>query len=300
MHPYTYTAAAPQVAVEAVPFENSTENKVSAVPVLRAVEFVRPMRGGSQPTLLYCDNGHCYVVKFRNNPQHVRVLANEMFAARLAATIGLPVAEPAFIEVPDPIALRGPDSSPHSLPRPLTFSPSGLEFGSRFPGDPHTTLVVDFLPDRLLRQVSNLQTAFLGALAFDKWTSNCDGRQMIFHRQADRKTPGYSATLIDQGFCFNDGEWRFFDFPLRGIYPRRLVYETVRGLQSFEPYVSRIESLTIEQLKACASGIPQDWCGEEPQQLNEVIEVLHSRRLLVRQAIIDARDCGLEPFPNWH
>ncbi|MGH9431811.1 MAG: HipA family kinase [Terriglobia bacterium] len=298
MPPDSYTAAAPKALEEFLPPEALTEGQPRDVPRLRAVEFVRPMRGGSQPALLRCDSGDCYVVKFRTNPQHVRVLANEMFATRLAAMIGLPIAEPAFIEVPESIAVSGPATKPQafaSAPR----SPSGWEFGSRFPGNPHATLVVDFLPDRLLRQVTNLRSAFLGALAFDKWTCNCDGRQLIFHRQPGRNAPAYSATLIDHGFCFNDGEWSFSDIPLRGIYPRRLVYETVRGLRSFEPYLSRIENLRLEQLKACASGIPEDWCGDEPEQLNELIGVLYSRRQQVRKALIDARDCGLEPFPNW-
>ena len=30
-----------------------------------------------------CSDGHFYVVKFRNNPQHLRVLANEMLGAML-------------------------------------------------------------------------------------------------------------------------------------------------------------------------------------------------------------------------
>ena len=38
-----------------------------------------------------CSDDHFYVVKFRNNPQHMRVLANEMLATRLAERAGLPV-----------------------------------------------------------------------------------------------------------------------------------------------------------------------------------------------------------------
>ena len=57
------------------------------------------MRGASQPYLLRCADESNYVVKFQNNPQHVRILANEMLAARLAMLIGLPVAAPAFVEV---------------------------------------------------------------------------------------------------------------------------------------------------------------------------------------------------------
>src|SRR3974377_315201 len=68
------------------------------VRTVRAVEFIRRMRGASPPCLLGCDDGAGYVVKFRNNPQHVRVLANEMLASRLALLVGLPVPEPTFVE----------------------------------------------------------------------------------------------------------------------------------------------------------------------------------------------------------
>ena len=53
---------------------------------LTAVRHVRKMRGGAQAHLLEADDGHWYVVKFRNNPQHRRVLVNEAICATLAAT----------------------------------------------------------------------------------------------------------------------------------------------------------------------------------------------------------------------
>ena len=58
---------------------------------VEAVQHVRRMRGGAQSHLMRCSDGNFYVVKFRNNPQHLRVLANEMLAARLAEHVGLPV-----------------------------------------------------------------------------------------------------------------------------------------------------------------------------------------------------------------
>src|SRR5471030_88195 len=48
---------------------------------LTAVRHVRKMRGGAQAHLLKCDDGHFYVVKFRNNPQHRRILINEWIAS---------------------------------------------------------------------------------------------------------------------------------------------------------------------------------------------------------------------------
>lgn len=270
----------------------------AATPRVRALEFVRRMRGASQPWLVRCEDGDSYVVKFQNNPQHARVLANEMLASRLAQLVGLPVAAPAFVEVSRSLLGSNPqlafDVGEHREPiRP------GTQFGSRFPGIPSQTLVVDFLPDRLLRRVKDLTSAFLGAFVFDKWTCNCDGRQVIFHRPADREGSSYSVAMIDQGFCFNDGDWTFPDSPIRGLYPRRLVYETVRGMESFEPFLSRIENLTTGELEDCTWGIPTKWCEPDPGQLDRLTEVLYARRRTLRQAIIDAKNSSLDPFPNW-
>ena len=46
------------------------------------------MRGGAQSHLMLGSDGNLYVVKFQNNPQHMRVLANELLATRLAEAIG--------------------------------------------------------------------------------------------------------------------------------------------------------------------------------------------------------------------
>ena len=51
--------------------------QVASVAVI-ATQQIRRMRGGAQSHLMLASDGHLYVVKFRNNPQHVRVLANEL------------------------------------------------------------------------------------------------------------------------------------------------------------------------------------------------------------------------------
>jgi hypothetical protein len=40
------------------------------------IEQIRRMRGGAQSHLMRSSDGHYYVVKFQNNPQHRRVLLN--------------------------------------------------------------------------------------------------------------------------------------------------------------------------------------------------------------------------------
>jgi HipA-like kinase len=263
-----------------------------------AVECIRRMRGGSQPFLMGCDDGQTYVVKFRNNPQHVRILANEMIASRLAALIQLPVPGRAFVQVSQGLISGTPLLRFEAMGRKEQCA-AGVHFGSRFPGVPSQTLVVDFLPDRLLRRVTNLASIFLGAYVLDKWTCNCDGRQVIFYRTIEQSGSRYSPTLIDHGFCFNDGEWNFPDNPVRSLYPRRLVYESVRGLQSFEPYLSRVENIEATELEECLREVPRDWCGEDPDQISRLAERLYERRRRVRQLIIDAKQSSLRPFPNW-
>jgi hypothetical protein len=256
------------------------------------------MRGASQPYLLRCADDFSYVVKFQNNPQHVRVLANEMLAARLARLIGLPVAIPAFVEVPAGL-IQGPPPLELEIGPRRVLCLAGLHFGSQYPGFPNQTLVVDFLPDRLLSKVRNLTPVFLGGFVFDKWTCNCNGRQVVFYRSVEKEGPAYTALLIDQGFCFNDGDWSFPDSPIRGLYPRRLVYEKVEGFKSFEPFLSSIENLDPSRIEECLLDMPEEWCGPEPGQLTQLAERLCKRRRGLRQAIVDAKNSSLQPFPNW-
>src|SRR5947209_6336789 len=71
---------------------------------------------------------------------------------------------------------------------------------------------------------------FAGMLVVEKWTGNANGRQAAFGRESREKK--YKASFIDQGYCFNAGEWTFPDYPLRGVYARNEVYEGVRGWES--------------------------------------------------------------------
>ena len=198
-----------------------------------AVEHIRRMRGGAQSHLMRCDDGGYYVVKFQNNPQHVRILANEMLGTRLAARLGLPVPRIEVVEVRRELIELTADLV-MQLGMGRTPCRAGKQFGSRYPGDPARLAVYDFLPDEQLRETENLAD-FAGMLVFDKWTCNTNGRQAIFFIEPGRSR--YQAMMIDQGFCFNAGEWNFPDAPLRGLYPRHRVYERVTGMDSFEPWL---------------------------------------------------------------
>jgi hypothetical protein len=74
-----------------------------------AIQQIRRMRGGAQSHLMLASDGNLYVVKFSNNPQHVRVLANEMLATRLATAVGLAVPPCEVIEVSEWLIQNSPE-----------------------------------------------------------------------------------------------------------------------------------------------------------------------------------------------
>ena len=146
--------------------------------MLRALEQIRRMRGGAQSHLMRCDDGYYYVVKFQNNPQHRRILVNELLGTRLAARLGLPTVPAEIVAVSEELVRLTPELA-MELPRARIPCQPGLQFGSRYPGDPRQLALHDFLPDEQLREVENLHD-FAGMLVFDKWTCNTNGRQTVF------------------------------------------------------------------------------------------------------------------------
>jgi len=262
----------------------------------RALEHVRRMRGGAQAHLLRCDDGAYYVTKFRNNPQHLRILANEMLCGVLAQRLGLPVARPEVVDVEPRLIDGTPELRVHKAGKWEKCLP-GFHFGSRFPGSPHQTVVYDLLPDERLGDVENLGD-FAGMLLFDQWTCNTNGRQVIFVAHAPPRR-GYRALMIDQGFCLNAGEWNFPDSPLRGLYHRQRVYAGVRGWQSFEPWLTRLETLSPDALDEAAAGVPFEWYNHDTDAMHRLLEQLDRRRKRLRELVTAAMNSSRQPFPYW-
>jgi hypothetical protein len=270
--------------------------------MLRAVEQIRRMRGGAQSHLMRCSDEQYYVVKFQNNPQHRRILVNELLGTRLAARLGLPTVPVAIVEVSEEL-IRLTPALAMELPRARIPCQPGLQFGSRYPGDPRLLTLHDFLPDAQLREVENLHQ-FAGMLVFDKWTCNTNGRQTVFfnekHETGDQGTARYKARMIDQGFCFNAGEWNFPDAPLRGLYARNRVYEGVTGMDSFAPWLERLEKQMSERiLDEISREIPPAWYEDNYDALLRLLEQLHRRRPRVPDLILEAKRTNRQPFPNW-
>ena len=261
-----------------------------------AVQTIRRMRGGAQSQLMLGADGQLWVVKFQNNPQHRRVLANELIATRLAEAIGLTVPKSDVVEVSDWLIRNSPGMTVELGKGERELCAAGLQFGSQFVGGLMPGQVVDYLPEPQMQEVRNL-AEFAGILALDKWTGNCNGRQAVFERRPRERR--YRAIFIDQGFCFNAGEWSFPDSPLRGVFPRNQVYARIAGWSSFEPWLSRIERFEADRLWAIAEEVPPEWYGGDIGCIERLMEQLLTRRTRVRDLIESFRDSDREPFPNW-
>lgn len=156
--------------------------------------------------------------------------------------------------------------------------------------------VVDYLPEEQLREVRNL-AEFAGMLVIDKWTCNSNGRQAVFHRKPREKR--YTATFVDQGYCFHAGDWTFADTPLRGVYARNLVYADVTGWESFEPWLSRVEKLDPEAVWGIAEAVPPIWYGGDLREMERLMVALLARRVQIREWIVQFRESSRAPFPKW-
>jgi hypothetical protein len=275
--------------------------------LVQATRLIRKMRGGAQAHLLECDDGHFYVVKFRNNPQHRRVLINEWIGSVFLNYLKISTPEAAIVSLSAAFLEANPDIYIQLGSRHQAVE-AGWHFGSRYPGDPGKIMVYDFLPDVLLDKVVNA-SEFLGVLAFDKWMSNADARQSIFFRARLRQWPlaasesvprtGFVALMMDHGYVFDGPHWKFLDSPLQGLYFRPSVYQQVRGWADFEPWLDRVVYFPEEIVDAALKQIPPEWVAEDADALQSMLEKLMSRRRRVPDLIGDSRHGRVNPFPQW-
>ncbi|MCC7236711.1 MAG: hypothetical protein IT163_15470 [Bryobacterales bacterium] len=274
--------------------------------LVRATRFLRKMRGGAQSHLIEASDGHAYVVKFTNNPQHRRILVNEWLASRFLAYLQVTAPPSAAVEFTPGILEEHP-AIHLQLGSSRIPVPAGRHFGSRFPGDPEQLTVYDFLPDVLLGKVGN-RRQFLGMLAFDKWMGNSDARQSVFFRARvraegappeDEGRPAWVASMIDHGFVFDGPNWTFADAPLAGLYHRPLYYEEVRSLDAFQPWLERIERFPEHVVDEALRTMPDEWLEEDGNAATGLLERLLRRRSRVASLIEQLHRARPSLFPNW-
>lgn len=267
-------------------------HEIPKITPIRATQCLRRMRGSSQPQLMRAADGNLYVVKFQNNPQGVKILANEMLGASLARLLGLPTVPVAVIDVRQEDMIFLSECMFIELAQSRVPCQPGLCFGAQFRLDGKS-----WLPDEITPESVENREDFLGILVFDKWTSNIDNRQVTILPNNDHAS--YKAVMIDQGYCFGGDKWILHDGPLQGIahFPR--IYEWVRGIEDFEPWLTRLEGeITFEMLRHAAETVPPEWYLYYEDALNELIWRLNERRAKVRGLLRETLRKAPNRFPN--
>jgi hypothetical protein len=67
------------------------------------------------------------------------------------------------------------------------------------------------------------------------------------------------------------------------LYARNRVYEGVTGMESFGPWLERLEKrITDRVLDDASRDIPPEWYEDDYDEL-----------------LLDAKRCNRQPFPNW-
>ena len=255
------------------------------------------MSGGSQAHLIQGVDGRSYVVKFTNNPQHSRILINEWITSTVLRHLGIVTPDTAIVYFSANFIRDNPDLHIHLRSRRIPPA-CGSHFGSLFAGEPGQT-VHSHLPKPILAGVANLSD-FCGVLVADKWLGNTDFRQAVFVRGSGVHSPfSFLAHMIDNGHVFDGGNWRFEDSPLRGPYPGH-VFERVRGIEAFEPWLTAVDTFPEVLLRAAFQQLPPSWRGGDTESgFAALLGRLMRRRGRVGDLICACRSQPTNPFPNW-
>lgn len=259
-----------------------------------ALQQIFALRGGSQAQLMRCSDGRFYAVKFRNNPQSLRVLVNELVAFRLARQLALPVPHCALVHVSSDLVGLTPALSMFLLDARVPFV-SGEQFGSSFVGDPSDLRTISSEKSVIL-SAANRRDAW-GVFLFDLWTNNADHREYVVHQG----TSFNQLYMIDQGFCFGAYTWSFDKFPRACRVTMPELHFGLHDVSCFEPWLSVLEDPTTSlAIRDIAEIVPREWLVGSELQFYKLLKELDKRRMQVRALLRFIGNENPALFPDWH
>lgn len=272
----------------------------TSVKVLVVSEFLRKLRGGSQPILVRANDGLLYVLKFAHNLQGPNLLFNEVMGAELYRACGLPVPEWRPLLLTDSFLDRNPaswfEADGESI-RPV----AGLCFGSRFLATGQDS-PLEILPGSHFARVANRQ-AFGLAWLIDICAQHSDNRQALFLRSPGG---GLLATFIDHGSMFGGPQGCDQPHPVAPRYldPRIYCDDLLDGFR----HVSGM--LNASNLWNLLRALPTEWHSEsalsrfsvcvawltDPASIRQVIDSMADlyRRTILREPT------GRQPVDPFH
>lgn len=253
--------------------------------VLSARRYVKAMGTGvTQAQLFYCTDDKHYVTKFKDNPEGVKVLVNELVVNRLALMLQLPVALGKFVNIPPELVVLH-NNIPH------------LREGKHF-GTVYADNSFDNPPLNLIETSLNVD-CIAGLYVLDNYIANGDrhkGNIMVCQTNF-----GTNILLIDHSHCFTGPRWTAESLrALAGsIKPMNCqvhieLAHLVSGESPFDKWLGILENISNEQINAIIDEIPSEWNISEDEK-SAIVEFLVVRRYSVRPLLVSMQG----QFPNW-
>ena len=255
--------------------ESAHQSIPSITEVVHAVQFVRKMRGGSQPALIRCNDGKLYVVKFFNNPQGSNVLANEVLGNELLSALNLPSPRWKIVFISGSF-LKANAGMFFETRSGYSAIESGLHFGSEFLGDEKTKHVYEWLPNAFCSRVRNSKD-FLGIRIFDLWTNHCDHRQSLY--STGDGNASFRAVFIDNGHLFGGPEWARKSRQGESLSLDKRFDSNEWPAEMTESWIARFETECSSSLPNIIQRVPRFWYSGD---INQVAESLVRRLSMLR------------------
>lgn len=253
---------------------------------VRAIRLVHGLPGGSQPALVLTDDGF-YVVKWKQNPQHRRVLINEAIGSEVLSRLSIATPKWAMVRA-DEAFLRGNPEARIALKNRSVPIQVGWHFGSKFAVNPLTTSVYDSVPSHLFDRIANLSD-FIKVLVFDCWVDNNDRRQAIYFRTARKSL---FVQMIDNGYAFGfDSEnWRMRDRRIFAKPPLSDLYCSRDSDEHFESAIADARAISKNDLDGIQRTLPPEWVEGDAQIITRLFDELIKRARRLPEVIADARE----------
>jgi hypothetical protein len=219
---------------------------------LRALGYLRPLNRRTTEHLFLGSDGHSYTVNvdetWGDDPSILRALGS-----RLCQSAGIDTVAPALLTIDPDILRSGAVSSSIA---------GDIFLARRYPVDPATTAVYDFLPDGLLQRVEN-RGDFWKLIPIDLWLGNLRASKTVFFREI----PGgqsYRSAIVFRTTPDRElrGEPRSDHEGLPLLAVRH--YCGTGGFESAHKTVAQLFAMTVADLEGLLYDLPGyaiDRCG---------------------------------------
>lgn len=150
----------------------------------------------------------------------------------------------------------------------------GVYCGSRYPADPATTAIYDFLPDGLLARVEN-RDDFWNLIVIDLWLGNPRASKALFYRTAHRSQVHRSASLF-RLTC--DLILRPQAEPIEVMLPKHAIRHYGEGGANRSRRADHLLALNASDIKSLFDDFPQAMVGRFGLLIDEVAQNLVEER----------------------